>query len=126
MTEKLKLVFGSTENNVRKEETAGYQHFFIFPQCFQKACFSRVLQVWIIWLLNSLPNDKILDQSNLKALADHKINVNEKLYFDLGRVENMIGKGKNPGNLHFLLFPECFQTALIVRVVKSWNCVVKG
>ena len=29
--------------------------------------------------------------------------------FDLGRVENIVGKGENAGNQHFLLFPQCFQ-----------------
>ena len=33
----LKVVFHSVENIVRKGENAGYQHFLLFPQCFQKA-----------------------------------------------------------------------------------------
>ena len=33
---------------------------------------------------NSLPNDKTLDWSKLKAFADDKINVNQKLKFDMG------------------------------------------
>ena len=60
---------------------------------------------------NSLPNDKILDWSRLKALADDKINVTEKLKFVLRRVENIVGKGENAGYQHFLLFPQCFQKA---------------
>ena len=32
-------------------------------------------------MFNSLPNDKILDWSKLKAFADDKINMNEKLKF---------------------------------------------
>ena len=35
------------------------------------------------YLLNSLPNDKILDWSKLKACAEDKINVTEKLKFVL-------------------------------------------
>ena len=38
---------------------------------------------------NSIPNDKILDLSKLKAYADDKINVTKKLKFKLGRVENI-------------------------------------
>ena len=34
-----------------------------------------------VLLWNSLPNDKILDWSNLKGVADDKINVLEKLKF---------------------------------------------
>ena len=61
--------------------------------------------------LNSLPNDKILNWSKLKAFADDKINVTVKLKFVLGRVENIVGKGENAGYLHFLLFPQRFQKA---------------
>ena len=55
-------------------------------------------------ILNSLPNDKFLDWSKLKAHADDKINLAEKLKFVLGRVENGMGKGENAGDQHFLLF----------------------
>ena len=59
--------------------------------------------------LNSLPHNKILDGSKLKAFADDKLNATEKLKFVLGRVENIVGKGENAGYQHFLLFPQCFQ-----------------
>ena len=62
-------------------------------------------------LFNSLPNDKILDRSKLKAFAEDKINVTEKLKFVLGRVENIVRKGENAGHQHFLLFPQSFQKA---------------
>ena len=58
---------------------------------------------------NSLPNNKILDMSKLKAFADDKINVNEKFKIGLGRVESIVGKGENAGHQHFLLFQQCFQ-----------------
>ena len=64
------------------------------------------------------PNDKILDWSKLKALADEKMNVTEKLNFVLGRVENIVGKGENAGYQHFLLFPQCFQKAYFLRLFK--------
>ena len=35
--------------------------------------------------LNSLPNEKILDQSKLKDLEDHKVDLNQKLNFTLGK-----------------------------------------
>ena len=57
----------------------------------------------ITFIFNSLPNNKILDWSELKAFADDKINVIEKLKFALERVENIVGKVKNAGNQHFLL-----------------------
>ena len=60
------------------------------------------------WLLNSLPTDKILDLSKLKAFACDNSIVYQKLKFALGRVENNVGKGENAGYQHFLLFPQCF------------------
>ena len=69
--------------------------------------------------INSLPNDKILDWSTLKAFGDKKwstlkafgdkkMNATEKLKFVLERVENIVGKGENAGYQHFLLFSQCF------------------
>ena len=71
--------------------------------------------------LNSLPNDIFLDWSKLKALADNKINVNEKMKFGLERVENIVGKEKNAGYQHFLLFPKCFQKGFLLSY-KSELC----
>ena len=34
------------ENILGKEENAGYQHFLLFPQCFQKPSFPGSLKVW--------------------------------------------------------------------------------
>ena len=60
-------------------------------------------------MCNSLPNDKILDWSKSKAFASNKIIVNQKLKFDMGMVENIVGKEENAGYQHFLLYPQCFQ-----------------
>ena len=37
-------VFDRVENIVGKGENAGYQHFILFPQCFQKASFLESLK----------------------------------------------------------------------------------
>ena len=58
--------------------------------------------------ITSVPNDKILDQSKLKAFADVKLNVNQNLKFELERVETNAGKGENAGYQHFLLYLQCF------------------
>ena len=42
----------------------------------------------------------------------------QKLKFVLGRVENIVGKGENAGNQHFLLFPQCFQKTLHTGLLK--------
>ena len=34
VTQNLELVFQRVQNFVKKGENDGYQHFFIFPQCF--------------------------------------------------------------------------------------------
>ena len=49
--------------------------------------------------------------AKLRAFADYKINVTKELNFVLGREENIVEKGENPGNQHFLLFPQCFLKA---------------
>ena len=60
--------------------------------------------------LNLFPNDKILNETKLKAFADDKLNNKNDIYvFD--RVENIVGKGENAGYQHFLLFPQSFQKA---------------
>ena len=74
-----------------------------------KNCRLQTLSIWkslkfVIWervnfvlwykhdpaAFNSLPDDKILDWSKLKALADKNLNVNNKLKPALGRVENIV------------------------------------
>ena len=35
VTQKLKFALGRVENNEGKGENAGYQHFLLFPECFQ-------------------------------------------------------------------------------------------
>ena len=45
----------------------------------------------------------------MKAFADDKIKVTEKLKSVLGCLEIIVGKGENAGFQHFLLYPQCFQ-----------------
>ena len=49
VTKELKFVLGREENIVGKGESAGNQHFLLFPQCFQKVSFTEVLKVGILW-----------------------------------------------------------------------------
>ena len=48
MSEKLKFGLGRVENIVGKGENAGYQHFLLFPQCFQKASYTGSSKVQIV------------------------------------------------------------------------------
>ena len=84
-----------------------------------KCCF-----LYIPWPF--LSNDKILDWSKLKAIADDKINVTEKIKFVLRRVENIVEKGENAGYQYFFLFQQCFQKVSCFKVIKSRACKVKS
>ena len=48
VTQKSKFALGRVENIVGKGENAGYQHFLLFLQCFQKAFSLGLLKVWIV------------------------------------------------------------------------------
>ena len=39
LAQMVQIFIDRLENNVGKGENAGYQHFLLFPQCFQKAYF---------------------------------------------------------------------------------------
>ena len=41
----MKFILERVENTVGKGENAGYQHFLLFPQCFQKAFYTRSLKM---------------------------------------------------------------------------------
>ena len=72
---------------------------------------------------NSLPNDKILDWSKLKAFAEDKMKLAEMMIFAFDWVKNIMQKGENAGNQHFLLFSQSFLTGFLLRFVKNRGCV---
>ena len=45
----------------------------------------------------------------MKVFADDNLNVYQKLKFALGKIENIVRKGKIAGYRHFLPFPQCLQ-----------------
>ena len=55
-------------------------------------------------IVNSLPNDKILDWSKLKAFADDNIKVLNIIIFVFDRIENIVRKVEKAGYQHFLPF----------------------
>ena len=55
--------------------------------------------------LNSLPNNKNLDMTKLKAFEDHKIDVVQMMISVFDRVENIVEKGENASYQHFVFFP---------------------
>ena len=70
--------------------------------------------------LNSVPNNKILDWSELKAFEDNKVNLIEKLKDVLGRVETLWEKEKMLVTSIFS-FSAMFSKEFFLRV-----CVVKS
>ena len=73
---------------------------------------------FVIWeRVNSLPNNKILDLSKLKASTEITSNATQNLKLVLERVDNIVVKGGNAGYKHFLLFPQSFQKPPFFRVV---------
>ena len=46
---KKKFFWELVENIIGKGENAGYQHFLLFLQCFQKVSFTGSLKVGIVW-----------------------------------------------------------------------------
>ena len=111
---------GRVENIVEKGENAGYQHFLLFPHCFQKASFSRSLKVGIVWLrVNFIQDKKILDRPKLKAFTNNKLNVTHIMKFVFKRAENIVGKGNNAFNQHFLLLPQLFKKPSISNRIHS-------
>ena len=54
--------------------------------------------------VDSIPNNKILDMTNLKAFADDKLIVAKMTISVFDREENTGKKGENTGYQHFLLF----------------------
>ena len=70
--------------------------------------------------INSLPEDKILDLSKLKAFADDNLNVTQMTQLVLHRKENIVGKEENAGYHFFLLFLQFFKRFLF------WDCEKLG
>ena len=79
----------SEDDNFKFDENSRkqcYEQFLFFPRCFLKACFLGASEGVIVWeWVKSLPNSNSFDRSILKAFADDKINVIEKLKFSFGR-----------------------------------------
>ena len=61
-----------------------------------------------VYSFNSLPNDKIVEVTKLKAFADDKSNIAKMTISLFDRVENAMGKGEYAGYQNFLLFSQCF------------------
>ena len=66
-------------------------------------------------------DNKILDWSKLKEVADDKFIEAQTLKLVFRRVENIVGKGENAGYQHFLLFPQYFQKSLSYHTMTHFD-----
>ena len=65
----------------------------------------------IDFVINPIPDDKILDWSKLKQFARDSFEFEENGRKLSRWVENTVGKGEIARYEQFLLFPQCFQKA---------------
>ena len=72
------------------------------------------------------PNDNYLDLIKFKAFADDKSNLAKIIISLLPMKENIVGKGENAGDLHFLPFPTMLSKGGFLSFIKSRDCVVKS
>ena len=75
--------------------------------------------------VNSLPNEKILALTKLKAFVDDKFSVAKVMISVFDRAKNIVGKVENAGYQHFLLLPHNVFKSSCFKIVKSRGCVVK-
>ena len=71
---------------------------------------------------------KILALSKFNAFANDKFTVNQKLKFLFEHLKNIVGKGEDADDQHFLLFPQCFHSekASFPDSQKCLDCIIKG
>ena len=88
----------------KRKKNANNQHSLLFP-------------------VSTLPIDKILDVTKLKAFADDKFNIARMMIFLLDSLENTVGKEENAGYQHFLLYLQCFSklsSSVLLKVRIVW------
>ena len=93
-----------------------------FKHCRLEQICLEIMKIIIKQRYYALPNNKFLDWSQLKAFADDKIKVTEKMKFVWEMVETIVGRGENAGYQHFLLFPQYFQKTSFSRLLKVGLC----
>ena len=88
--------------------------------------YNRLLLICLpVFLLNSLPNNTILDLSKFKAFADVKMILTQN-FKSCWKQWKHCGKRRKCWLPAFSPFPTMFSKAVFSRGVKSRDCVVKG
>ena len=114
------------ENIVRKGENAGNQHFLLFPQCFLS--FSKLISNFgiehYIYIPKIFPFYNFDEKGYCSSFWKNgeNVGIGHFIYIPLlftaqfrlvmtlkkKAFENIVRKGENAGNQHFLLFAQCF------------------
>ena len=102
-------------------------HHCLYSPTILKKILCHFLLDFVAALLNPLTDNKILDQTKLKAFADNKLNVTNMIIFVFDRVENILGKGEIACTSNFsfshnvfkrLLFPDASKGVIVWKWVK--------
>ena len=87
---------------------------------------NQLKSAFLIVSNSTLYRTTILDCTILKAYADDKINLNEKIKTWFGKGRKHCGKRRKCSGPAFSPFPTVFSKAFSFRVIKIRNCVVKS
>ena len=95
----------TVETSMLCDNVTVYKNVHLKAGCILASKVGRVSALPNINLFNSLPNNKILDQTKSEAFADDNFSVAHMIEFVLEKVENIVGKGESADYPHFPLFP---------------------
>ena len=84
----------------------------------QKQSYALITSVKYFYDPDTVPADKTLELSNSKVLqTKNKISLKSN---NIDNKDNIVEKGENAGNQHFLLFTQCFQKPFSSRSLERW------
>ena len=84
------FVFDRVENIVGKGENAGYQHFLLFLQCFQKGFYLGSLKVVIAWKRVKPPLDLVFANLYLSTSDELSLHFLLKVFVALILTDGML------------------------------------
>ena len=116
-------VFDRVENIVGKGENACYQHFLLFPQCFEKTFFQDTSKVVIVWEWVKRQNYLI----KWKTFADDKFNIIEMIISGINGIEENWENEEvlDNGIFSWTFFKEKSSYCHNQAVVCEWVCIVQ-
>ena len=93
---------------------------FVVCKCLR---FGQV-QNFVVFDCLTLPNNRMLDLSKLKAFADGKLNTAKLMISVCDGLETIVGKGENACYQHFVLYNA--SKAFLFRVKKMFGLIPDG